>query len=175
MSGEIWHPVPISDFASSYEVSNTGKLRSIDRGTRTKGGAIQQRRGRELKLLTNKKGYTYVYLRASPLYKNVTVHRLMALAFIPNPSNLPEVNHIDTIKSNCSEGNLEWIGRLGNHSHAVKSGIKMACVRKLSDDEVAAIIARHQAGECQPNLATEYNVNQSTISRLVNQLRRANG
>lgn len=156
---EYWRPVPIPEFAALYEVSSAGKVR---------------RNGRELKLRTNKRGYLYVYLRSAPVYRNITIHRLVALSFIPNPGGLPEVNHKDTIKLNCTMGNLEWSNRLGNHSHAVKSGIKMACIRKLSDESVAAIKAGYLAGAGQKHLANEYGVAQSTISRLVNGLRRAN-
>lgn len=58
---------------------------------------------------TNKKnGYVYVYLTKNNNGKNIRLHRLVAEAFIPNPDNLPEVNHIDGNKENNKAENLEW-------------------------------------------------------------------
>lgn len=171
---EEWRPVPLDVFAAFYEVSNTGRVRSLDRLSRSKGEGCMQRFGQEMKARANYRGYLCVYMRAGKLEKNATIHRLVAGAFIKNPDNLPEVNHIDTIKGNNTATNLEWIDRLGNHSHAVKSGIKMACVRKLSDEDVASIIALAKIGIPHSGIGECFGVNQSTISRIVSGLRRAN-
>jgi len=171
---EEWRPVSIPEYAAFYEVSNMGRVRSLDRVSRAKGNGVQRHFGKEMKLLTNKRGYVYVYLRAAPLERNVTVHQLVAKAFIPNPDNLIEVNHLDTIKGNNVWTNLEWTTRVRNHNHAVAAGIMPRANRKLSDDDVDDIIRRHLGGYSQAELALEYDVRQGTISRIVNGLRRTN-
>lgn len=64
-----------------------------------------------LSLKPDKKGYVYVNLHGKDGRKRVAVHRLVALTFIPNPNNLPEVNHKDEDKTNNSVSNLEWCTR----------------------------------------------------------------
>lgn len=129
--------------------------------------------GRMLSPPINSKGYPYVYLRNAPKYKNVMVHRLVGAAFIPNPKNLPEINHIDGCKTNNVVANLEWTDRLGNHTHGVETGlIGKRFVRKLSDDDVREIVSLHAAGAANTDIAGRFGVNQSTISRIVNGVRR---
>lgn len=175
---EEWRPVPVTEFSHLYEVSNTGRVRSLDRmnqemvgvGIRVKWS--RDFRGREMKCKPNTRGYPQVYLRNAPIFRNVTVHRLVADAFIPNPDNLPEVNHIDTVKTNNFWINLEWISRVGNHNHAVDSGLNMACIRKLTDDDVALIRALADA-YTNREIAARFGVNPSTISRIIAGTRRA--
>lgn len=87
-----------------YEVSNTGNIRNVA----------------SHKILipwTNNKGYLVVGLRKNGKTYRVTVHRLVAQAFIPNPNNYPQVNHIDENKSNNNVINLEWCTNLENRRH----------------------------------------------------------
>jgi hypothetical protein len=71
-----------------------------------------------VKKYTNDKGYQKVSLFG----KSVSVHRLVAMAFIPNPNDYPEVNHIDGDKSNNDVSNLEWCNRSQNMKHAYAIG-----------------------------------------------------
>jgi len=65
-------------------------------------------------------GYISAHLRSGKDYK---VHRLVAKTFIPNPDNLPQVNHKDGNKKNNHVDNLEWISRSGNIRHAYDNGL----------------------------------------------------
>ena len=107
---EIWKP--IVDF-EGYEISNTGKVRSLS--------STKWLRGKELSPLNHK------YLRVSLSKNNIkywkSVHRLVAITFIPNPHNLPEVNHIDGNKLNNHEWNLEWKSSKGNKKHAIDNNL----------------------------------------------------
>jgi len=94
------------------------------------------------------------------------------MAFIPNPGNLPEVNHIDLVKTNNIVTNLEWVTRLGNALHAMENGRLDSFKRKLSDADVAAIRLRVAAGEAQPVIAREFSVHQCTVSRIARRVRR---
>ena len=106
MSKEIWRAIP--NYEGIYEVSNLGRVKSIEREIVDKNNRIMNRKEIILKQCTDKKGYKRVKLFADGKTLNTRVHRLVALAFIPNPENLPQVNHKDEIKSNNLVENLEW-------------------------------------------------------------------
>lgn len=85
----------------------------------------------KLKYSSNK-GYLQVTI-GSRLKKRVTrkIHRLVALAFIPNPNNYKQVNHIDGNKQNNNINNLEWIDNKNNQRHAILNGLKQTSVIKM--------------------------------------------
>ena len=104
---EIWKPV--KGFEGYYEVSNLGRVRSVDRLVKYSNGQIHLHKGRILSPgLVHKLGYLQVALCNNGKIKHKMVYRLVAEAFIPNPDNLPQVNHKDeNAFNNCVE-NLEW-------------------------------------------------------------------
>ena len=125
---EIWKD--IEGYEGIYQVSNLGRVRSLDRlvpaaCALSKGNQVVNylRKG---KILTGHwagtKGneYKYVGLSKDDKPKYLRVHRLVAKAFVPNPDNLPEVNHIDEDKSNNRADNLEWVTRIQNEHHGTK-------------------------------------------------------
>lgn len=114
---------PVSGFEGMYEVSRDGIVRSIDRYVNTKGGAKQFRPGRILKQSMSNAGYLRVHIRNGAKGKNASVHRLVALAFVPNPDGKAEVNHKDGDKLNNSAENLEWVTPSENMRHALVLGL----------------------------------------------------
>lgn len=90
-----------------YEVSNTGKVRSKDRTTHNRNGSFIKK-GRILKPVDNGTGHLKVELKQDGRKKRAYVHRLVAIAFIPNPEEKLFVNHIDNNPSNNNVENLEW-------------------------------------------------------------------
>ena len=109
----------IKGYEGIYEISDTGLVRNlrVDSKNRTYPG----------KILTPGKtvsGYPFVFLSVNGKSKNNMIHRLVATAFIPNPHNLPEVNHIDGNKENNNVSNLEWCTRKENLKHAVDNGLR---------------------------------------------------
>ncbi|MBO5714318.1 MAG: HNH endonuclease [Clostridia bacterium] len=70
-----------------------------------------------------KNTYGYMWLRVRPCGKQYKVHRIVAMAFIPNPEHKPQVNHIDGNKQNNHVSNLEWATAKENVNHAVKTGL----------------------------------------------------
>ena len=82
-------------------------------------GKIFSPRGRQLSKNTKQSGYIRVYINGKPRL----LHRLIAEAFIPNPDNKPEVNHIDGNKHNNDISNLEWCTHHENMSHAWNTGL----------------------------------------------------
>lgn len=83
-------------------------------------------------------GYPYVGLWKNGEQEKVAVHRLMAIAFLPNPLNHPQVNHIDGIKSHNTIDNLEWASAKENSDHACSTGL---VERKLMPEEISEIKA----------------------------------
>lgn len=111
---EIWKSVPIKEYEGLYQVSNLGRVRNKDRWIHQKNNSKSFKKGRILKPLSNAKGYYKVALCNKPHRKRIYVHRLVALAFIPNLNNLPEINHKDENTHNNCASNLEWCSRLYN-------------------------------------------------------------
>ena len=102
MNEEIWRP--IEGYEGLYEVSSYGKVRSLDKYD----SMNRFLRGRILRLFTDGLGYLRAQLYSNSKRKSFLVHRLVAQAFLPNPDNLPQVNHIDENPSNDNVDNLEW-------------------------------------------------------------------
>ena len=125
---EEWRP--IAGWEGSYDVSNFGRVRSLDNYRRVcdvNGGEhIRFVKGaiRKLQLLPN--GYVSVILKDGGRKKRFNVHRLVAKAFLPNPNNLPEVNHKDENKLNNYADNLEWC----DHTYNVNYGTCRERMRK---------------------------------------------
>lgn len=106
----IWKDV--KGYEEYYEVSDTGKVRSKDRWVNN-NGTMEFRKGRELRS-ANCRGYRLVALCVDAKPYKAKVHRLVAEAFIPNPDNKPEVNHINTVKDDNRVENLEWCTKSEN-------------------------------------------------------------
>lgn len=110
---EIWKE--IEGTSGAYLVSNLGRVKSLN---------FRMQKGVE-KVMTggrDEKGYMTVTIAVLKGRKTQKIHRLVAKAFIPNPNNLPEVNHINGDKTNNCVDNLEWTTRKGNMAHANRTG-----------------------------------------------------
>lgn len=117
---EIWKN--IKGYEGLYQVSDIGRVRSLDRYVDRLDHKIFKR-GTILKQGTHKQGYKLVYLSKDNLSKTVKVHRLVALAFIDKPKGKNTVNHINSIKYDNRVENLEWLTQGENVSHAVREGL----------------------------------------------------
>jgi len=107
---EIWKD--IDGYEGSYQVSNTGKVRSLDRKVHN-----YIKTGRVLKAKNNGHGYLDVSLSGKTKQKHAYIHILVAKAFIPNPNSYEQVNHKDFNKANNCVDNLEWVSRKQNLLH----------------------------------------------------------
>ena len=102
---EVWKPV--IGYEGFYEVSNNGRVRSIDRVV-FQQGRIQKYKGAIMSQYLRNNGYYSVRLSIGNKKKTFSVHRLVAKAFIPNNNNYPCINHKDEVKTNNNVENLEW-------------------------------------------------------------------
>ena len=113
---EIWLPIEGYDF---YEVSNLGRVRSLERTVIRKNGVKLKVSGKILKPRVVH-GYLRVNLYKNGICRDFLVHRLVSAAFLPNPENLPQVNHLDENKQNNSVENLEWCTAQENNNYGTK-------------------------------------------------------
>lgn len=103
---EQWKPVV--GYEGYYEVSNLGRVRSIDRKIVYCNGVCKTHKGRIMKTWVSNRGREGLGLKKDTCQTYQSVHRLVAMAFLPNPDNLPEVNHKDENPLNNRVDNLEW-------------------------------------------------------------------
>lgn len=121
---ELWKP--IKGYEGYYEVSNKGRIRSLDRIVITSEGKKYPYKGKLIYLNLKKTGYYNVQLNKDGKGKTYRVNRLVAEAFVynPDPESYNIVNHIDGVKTNNNAENLEWTNSSGNQQHAVDNGLQ---------------------------------------------------
>lgn len=117
----------------------------------------------------DKKGYLRIYVSVNSRRKGFSVHRLLAMAFIPNPEHKPEVNHKDGVKSNNSLSNLEWVTKSENIIHAYKTGLQKFIQpeeMRIRDMIICDLYAN--AGLTHHQLGTIFNMATPNVTRIIN-------
>ena len=125
---EIWKDVV--GYEGFYQVSNLGRVKSLQRIHNTNHPYIQKER--IMKLFKNKDGYLMVDFTKDSRKKHFQVHRLVANAFIPNPDNKPEVNHLNEIVYDNRADNLEWATRKENNNYGNRNKKASISLKKYS-------------------------------------------
>lgn len=133
MDREIWKS--IKGYRGKYKVSNKGRVARI---TKTKNL-------RCLKGQLNSKGYLRVNLIKNHKPRSFKIHRLVGLAFIPNPLNKPQINHKDGNKLNNCVDNLEWVTNEENYEHAIKHNLVSHCEKPVALYKNGIEIARYKS------------------------------
>lgn len=136
-----------------YKVNGIGEIRSFKR----------YKEGRVLSPYKDKDGYMCVTMMSNERSKAEKVHRVVAKAFLNNPENLPQVNHINGHKFDCSIPNLEWSTNIKNQQHAWDNDLKTI---KLTTDNVREIKGMIKNGVNNSEIARIFNVDPSTISNI---------
>lgn len=165
---ENWKP--IAGTGGAYEVSDLGRVRSLDREVGHRWGGIAVKRGKVLKPRSDKDGYLFVSLCTGGVAVNAKVHRVVAEHFLP-PSDLPEVNHGDFDKTNNATTNLEWSTRKGNQKHASAGGKFRATsnpnrAKKLSPEVAMAIRAARGDGMTFAAIGAKFGISAPTALKV---------
>lgn len=117
---EIWKDIP--NYEGLYQVSNTGKVKSLSHYTRNNcNGGLRFTIGKILSQYKMPNGYYQVQLSKNDMREKKYVHRLVADNFIENSNGLSDVNHIDGNKSNNEVSNLEWCSHRDNQKHMIEN------------------------------------------------------
>ena len=171
MCKEEWKWIP--GYEGRYKVSSHGQVRSVNRQLVNACGSPRFYPSK-MKTQRNQNGYQCVDLWNK---KGTTqrVHRLVALAFLPNESNFPVVNHLDGCKTNNMVSNLEWTDHKGNSQHAYDMGLICPTPMhgatngraKLTDKQVSLIRSRSKDGVSNREQADSVGVHITTIQRIV--------
>jgi hypothetical protein len=159
---ELWE-----DFGERYKVSNFGNVDSLNYRGRGK-------RKRLISCINNTKGYMRVGLSFNGTEKKYTVHRLVAICFIPNPNNYKQVNHIDGNKLNNHVSNLEWCSHQQNMRKAWELGLyqpkygEKHVNAKIKEADVIEIFRLYNiVGWLQQRIADHFGINVSTVSGIL--------
>lgn len=119
---EVWKDIP--GYEGMYQASNTGKIKSLTRIVNSSYGSKMRITGKIKKLYQHPNGYVYVGLSKNGETRSCRVHRLIAMAFIENKSNLSDVNHKNGKKNDNRLSNLEWCSPSQNSIHAYEMKLR---------------------------------------------------
>ena len=165
---EVWKEIP--GFETKYAVSSFGNVKNLKRN----------------KLLSPSKSKSNHYLKFSlGLGKKdkmwtIPVHRLVAMTFLPNPYNLPEVHHIDHNKENNRLDNLQWVSKsdnikaaiaAGKHNGGFKVGIKHHS-GKFTDTQIKWMRELHKEGYTYSEICEIFEISRGTLSEIINNKKR---
>lgn len=159
LQDEIWKPLvtPYYDYTGLYSVSNLGRVWAI-------------RKKCIMKQYTTWNGRLEIGLTNPDFIKKERIHRLVAYVFIPNPDNLPQINHKDGNTKNNNVNNLEWVTHSENMLHAYKHGLiskkvgTNSVLSKYSEETIKCLIDDLKDTELSvPELSEKYKVSKGLI------------
>lgn len=155
---ERW--LPVAGYEDLYEVSTEGRVRSL-------------RSGKIRRDVDNGRGYRKVALSRDGKDRDMYIHRLVAIAFIPNPDDLPQVHHKDFVKHNNRAKNLEWVTAKKNVCESRDLDGAMHAItnpnnaKKLTAEQVAEMRSRDWSGHSYEEIAALYGVSPSMVNNVL--------
>ena len=159
---EIWKD--ILEYEGYYQISNLGRVKSIDRVIINSKGTKRFYKGKMLSKILNNCGYFCVNLTIGKKRNQFSIHRLLGTYFIPNPLNLPQIDHLDAVKTNNALHNLEWVTSEENTERAKNKGLMPKGVdnhkSKLTEIQVLDIRSSNLRNI---DLSKKYNVSKTLI------------
>ena len=173
MNKEIYKD--IRGYEGLYQVSNYGNIKHLSywQENHRWEGHFSFYKEKILKQYESKKNprlpYMHVILSKEAKPKLQMVHRLIAIAFIPNPLNKPHINHIDNNPKNNDIKNLEWCTPKENKLHSVKQGRAIFTgARKLTEKQVIKIRNLRKTGMFLYVIGLKFNINKQTVLDICN-------
>lgn len=164
----------VNGYEGIYQISNLGRLKSLSRRVSCRN-STRLTKEKFLKPAIKDTGYLKFGLKKLGIEKQFVLHRLIAIAFIPNPLNLTQVNHKNGIKTDNRIDNLEWCTPSENLKHAYAEGLKISVKgsnhfkSKLKESDINEIRQLYKIkGNTQFSISKIYNVSRSAIKDVVN-------
>jgi len=174
MNEELWKD--IEGYEGLYQISVFGDVKSLPK--RVFSGSVYYWSKERILKPIRLGNYLGVQLCKNGEHKKHYIHRLVAKAFIPNPLNKKEVNHIDGNRYNNNVKNLEWVTRKENEIHAIRTGLKNSTgennpMCKFPNDLIRKIRDLYDTGRySQAELARKFGVSHMQVNRIVRGLLR---
>lgn len=171
MKKEIWKDV--SGYEGLYKVSNLGRIKSMPREWITGSRGSIRTKEETINRAANVHGYFRIWLSKDGQAKQFGVHRIVAIAFMPNPSNKPQVNHIDGNKQNNKAENLEWATSKENVIHSHKTGLHNQVFgenhgKSTLTNELVLKIRELGGKYTQQQIADRFKVGRRNVSNILN-------
>jgi hypothetical protein len=164
----------IKNWEGMYQVSREGEIKSVERMVERSDGRKQPIKESVIKGDFNNCGYRRVRLMRPGYIRRVFVHRIVAETFIPNPENLPCINHKNGLKWDNRVENLEWSDYPANVKHSYDTGLHVHAVgsdwwvSKLTEADVLEIRYRATTEDItQQKLGDEYGVSRKAIAKVI--------
>jgi len=163
IEGEVW--LPVKGFESSYSISNMGRLKRLSGQIKRAGWYDLNLQEKLINPSKDRKGYLLTFLTQNRNRTKVYIHRLVAIHFVPNPHNKPDVNHKQGVKDDNRYTELEWVTHSENMKHSSVHGFHRFGERHpksvLSESQVVEIF---NSKESERSLAKKYNCSRATIN-----------
>lgn len=169
---EIWKD--ITGYEGLYQISSMGRVKRLPRSNKRANGKPLPLKEKILTGTINAFGYCRYELSRGINAASFSGHRLVAIAFIPNSNNKPQINHKNGIKTDNRVDNLEWCNNSENQKHAYAIGLNKprslrgdkSNLSKITKNTALAIICDLQKGLRNKDIATKYNVLRSHVSSI---------
>jgi hypothetical protein len=167
---EIWMDIP--NYEGYYQVSSFGRVKSIERHRKGKNNSLVPVKERIIEFSVDKDGYYKCVLSKDTKKSTLRVSRIVAIAFILNPNNYLQVNHINGIRDDNCVDNLEWCNEMQNKKHrkAILQSYKYGenhPLSKLRKHDILNIRSIYKKGVPQKEIASAFGISQSQVSNII--------
>jgi hypothetical protein len=130
------------------------------------GDTYDPETGKKINHVFDPSGYRRIYRKINGKRRGLMVHRLVAIAYIPNPHNKPDVNHLDGDKGNCAIENLQWVTEKENTQHAIASGLWNPITSGKMPRNIE-LVNDYNSGMTKEELEAKYGLRRPGVNRIL--------